>query len=141
MARAARISSSQLRGFSMLAFHASAGVVGMVESMHHNIARAPSALGPPLREPMGGISGLVYRGVRGAIGLTGAGIDTLLARLSPLIGDAGPSPGQAGVIAALNGVVGDHMVATGNPLATPMRLRYRGQYLQVEAESLSASIQ
>ena len=141
MTKATRISSSQLRGFSMLAFHAGAGLVGLVESMHHNIARAPSALGPPLREPMGGVSGLVYRCVRGAIGLTGAGIDSVLARLSPLIGDAGPSPGQAAVIAALNGVVGDYLVATGNPLAIPMRLRHQGQYLPIEAESLSAIIQ
>ena len=140
MTKPARVSSSQLRGFSMLAFHAGAGLVGLVESMHHNIARAPSVLGPPLREPMGGVSGLVYRGVRGAIGLTGAGIDFFLARLSPLIGDAGPTPGQAAAIAALNGVVGDHLVATGNPLAIPMRLRHRGQELQIEAESLSATI-
>ena len=117
MTKATRVSSSQLRGFTMLAFHAGAGLVGLVESMHHNIARAPSVLGPPLREPMGGVSGFVYRCVRGAIGLTGTGVDAVLARLSPLIGDAGSSPGQAAAIAALNGVVGDHLVATGNPLA------------------------
>ena len=140
MTKATRVSSSQLRGFSMLAFHAGAGLVGVVESMHHNIARAPSVLGPPVREPMGGISGLVYRSVRGAIELTGAGIDSLLAWLSPLIGDAGPTPGQAAVIAVLNGVVGDHLVATGNPLAIPMRLRHQGQDLQIEAESFSAII-
>ncbi len=141
MAKATRVSSSQLRGFSMLAFHAGAGLVGLVESMHHNIARAPSVLGPPLREPMGGISGFVYRSVRGAIELTGAGIDALLARLSPLIGDAGPTPGQAAAIAVLNGVVGDHLAATGNPLAIPMRLRHQGQDLQMEAESLAAIIE
>ena len=141
MANAAHVFSSQLRGFSMLAFHAGAGVVGLVESMHHNIARAPSALGPPLREPMGGISGLVYRGVRGAIGLAGAEVDAILARLTPLIDEVGPSPGQAAVIAILNGVVGDHMAVTGNPLATPMRLRHLGRYLQIDAESLSAFIE
>jgi pimeloyl-ACP methyl ester carboxylesterase len=141
MAKATGVSSSQLRGFTMLAFHAGAGLVGMVESMHHNIARAPSVLGPPLHQPMGGVSGLVYRCVRGAIGLTGAGIDAVLARLAPLIGDADPSPGQAAAIAALNGVVGDHMAATGNPLAIPMRLRHHGQDLPLEAESLAAIIE
>ena len=141
MTKATRVSSSQLRGFTMLVFHAGAGLVGLVESMHHNIARAPSVLGPPLREPMGGVSGFVYRCVRGAIGLTGTGVDAVLARLSPLIGDAGPSPGQAAAIAALNGVVGDHLVATNNPLAIPMRLRHRGEDFQTDAESLSAIVQ
>ncbi len=133
------ISASELRGFSRLAFDATAGLVGLVETMHHNIARAPGVLGTPSHGPTTGITGLVYRGIRGAVGLTGWGIDALLAQFAPVLGEPSPSPGREAVIAALNGVLGDHLVATGNPLAIPMRLRHDGQVLQREAESLGIS--
>jgi len=38
-------------------------------------------------------------------------------------------PQRAAVVAALNGVLGDHLAATGNPLATPMSLRLNGAVL------------
>jgi hypothetical protein len=134
------VSSSEVRGFSMLAFDAAAGLVGLVESMHHNIARAPGFLGAPSREPMSGVAGLLYRGVRVAIRLAGRGIDVPLAQLAPLLGEASPSPDREAVHAALNGVLGDHLVATGNPLAIPMRVRHNGHFLRLDAKSLAASI-
>jgi len=118
-----------------------------VESMHHNIARAPGLVGTPSREPASGIAGLVYRSVRGAIGLAGGGLDALLAQLGPWLGEGSPAPGETSpshgreaVVAALNGVLGDHLVATGNPLAIPMRLRHDGQFLRLDAKSLAASM-
>jgi pimeloyl-ACP methyl ester carboxylesterase len=50
-------------------------------------------------------------------------VDTVLARVLPLLGDGGSSsPGREALLAALNGVLGDHLAASGNPLAIPMRL-------------------
>jgi pimeloyl-ACP methyl ester carboxylesterase len=134
------VSSSELRGFSRLAFDATAGLVGLVETMHHNIARASGVPGTSSREPTSGITGLVYRGVRGAIELAGGGIDALLGQLGPVLGEATPSHGREAVVAALNGVLGDHLVATGNPLAIPMQLRHDGQVLRLEARSLATGI-
>ncbi|MGP0093746.1 MAG: esterase/lipase family protein [Xanthobacteraceae bacterium] len=134
------VSSSELRGYSRLAFDAAGGLVGLVETMHHNIARRPGWRGTPSRGPTSGITGLVYRSVRGAIGLAGGGIDAVLAQLGPLLGEANPSHGREAVVAALNGVLGDHLVATGNPLAIPMHLRHEGQPLRLDAENLAASI-
>jgi len=134
------VSSSELRGFTKLAFDAGAGLTSLVESMHHNIARSPGFLGRPSREPASGIAGLVYRGVRGTFALAGGGIDAVLAQLGPWLGEANPSHGREAVVAALNGVLGDHLVATGNPLAIAMRLRHNGHFLRLDRDSLAASI-
>ena len=62
------------------------------------------------------------------------------AQLAPMLGDAAPSPTRDAMLSALNGVVGDHLVATGNPLAVPMRLRVNGMPLQLKRRALAAEI-
>jgi pimeloyl-ACP methyl ester carboxylesterase len=44
------------------------------------------------------------------------------------------------VLAALNGVLGDHLAATGNPLSTPMALRSQGRALPFQAAALKATL-
>jgi len=114
--------SSRLRGASRLAVSATQGLTDVVEAMHSGIARLPMTAA---KARTGGISGLVYRSVRGATGLVGSGVDLALQALTPLLRETDSKPtakGQA-VLAALNGVFGDYLVATGNPLAISMQLR------------------
>jgi len=112
-------SLQQLRGASRLAVEATAGITDLVEAMHAEIARLP--LTAP-RERAGGITGLVYSSVRGMTHLVGGGLDAALGALAPLISRAEADRASA-VQAALNGVLGDYLEATANPLATPMSLR------------------
>lgn len=105
---------------------ATAGVTDVVEAMHHNIVRAPG--GTPSRGRTRGITGLVYRSIRGITRLVGGGIDAALAPFTPL-GEGRSSTGREAVLAALNGVLGDHLAATGNPLAISMGLRREGRLL------------
>jgi len=44
------------------------------------------------------------------------------------------------MLAALNGVLGDHLAASNNPLAISMRLRRDGQSLELEGQALAAAI-
>jgi hypothetical protein len=62
--------------------------------------------------------------------LVGNGLDTALAGLEPLLDVPGTSPEREAILAALNGVLGDHLAATGNPLAIPMQFRREGQPLE-----------
>ena len=95
------------------------GVTDLVEAMHLNISPVPgSTRGGTLR----GIPGLVYWSIRGVTRLVGGGVDAVLARILPLLGDGTSSPGREALLAALNGVLGDHLAVSGNPLAIPMRL-------------------
>jgi pimeloyl-ACP methyl ester carboxylesterase len=117
---------SDLRGISQLGIDAIIGIVGVVESMHHTIASRPNIVGPrPVGRPSG-ITGFVYRTVRKTPRVVGQALNRALARVTP--SDAGDStPEREAFLAALNGVWGDHLVKTGNPLAIPMSLRVGGR--------------
>ena len=124
---------SDLHGFARLGVDATAGVTDLVEAMHAAILRSDLTLRRAPPERTGGIPGLVYRSIRGVTGLTGSVIDTVLARQ----GNAHPraSAQREAMIAALNGVLGDHLAATGNPLAIPMRLHHAGKPLSLRGDA------
>jgi pimeloyl-ACP methyl ester carboxylesterase len=134
-----RVRSSDLRGISRLAIEATAGLTDLVEAMHHNIARAPGILGTPPAGPTRGITGLVYRSIRGVTRLVGSGIDVVLGQLAPLLGERSTLPGHEAAQAALNGVLGDYLATSGNPLAIPMGLRRDGQPLNLDSQALAAA--
>lgn len=135
-----RSHTSDLRGLSQLGIDAITGLTGLVEALHHNIARVPGILGTPVSGPTRGITGLVYRSIRGVTRLVGGGLDVVLGQLVPLFGERISLPGREAVLAALNGVVGDHLADTRNPLAIPMRLRRDGQPLEPEKQALAAAL-
>jgi hypothetical protein len=115
-----------LRGAARLATDATAGLVALVEAMHARIASPP---GVPVRagERTSGVTGLVYRSVHGVTKLVGGSVDALLRLVEPkLLRPGAPSAQREALLAALNGVLGDHLAASGNPLATPMTLRLQG---------------
>lgn len=131
---------SDFRGASRLAFDAAAGLAAVIQSMHHNIANAPGILGPPPQGELGGISGWVYRGIRGAARMAGSGVDVLLAQLAPALDEPASSPVRDAVVSALNGVLGDHLAESGNPLAIPMRLHHGGAALRLEKTALATAV-
>ncbi len=129
-----------LLGFSRLAIEGTGGLADLVEAMHHAIARAPGILDPPAQGPTSGTAGLVYETVRAVNRLVGGRIDANLAPLIPMLGERHSSPEREAVLAALNGVMGDYLAATGNPLAISMRLRRDGQPLTLERQALATAI-
>jgi PGAP1-like protein len=131
---------SDLRGVSRLAVDATAGVTELVEAMHLNIARLPAKLGGPVvKGAVNGIAWLVYRSICGVARAVGGGVDVLLAQLVPMLGHIDSSPAREAVVAALNGVLGDHLAATGNPLAITMQWRRNGKPLAPTREGLAAA--
>ncbi|HSM21783.1 MAG TPA: alpha/beta hydrolase, partial [Rubrivivax sp.] len=143
----ARVIASDLRGASRLAVDATLGLTSLVENLHHNILRTPGPLGAVTQQPAGGITGLVYRSIRGVTRLVGGSLDALLGQVVSLLGPP-PAPGSAlpaaaereTVVAALNGVLGDHLAATGNPLAITMTLRHDGQALTLRSDALAQAL-
>jgi pimeloyl-ACP methyl ester carboxylesterase len=124
---------SDLRGIAQLATEATAGVTRIVEGVHQSVWRTLGAPGGQAPDQTRGLTGLVYKSVHGVTQLVGKGVDTSLAAVQSLLTAGNPerpgSPEREAVIAALNGVLGDRLVSTGNPLATRMSLRHRGQAL------------
>ena len=145
MARRIRLPRpSDLRGAARLATDATAGLTDLVEAMHERIARIPGVGGQSLDGRTGGLSGLVYKTIRGVTRVVGGSIEALLALLAPaLTSDAGKdaaSPEREAIVAALNGVLGDYLAATGNPLAIPMTFRRHGRPLVLERAALAAAL-
>ena len=141
MARIARRNKvADLMGAGQLAVAAVTGLTRVVENLHHNITRAPGPLGKVVRTPMRGVSGLVYRSIRGVTRVVGGGLDLALGELSRALAEEPSSERRDAVLAALNGVLGDHLDATGNPLAIPMRLRRAGVALELTRAGIAGAI-
>ncbi len=145
------LQAADLRGAARLTTDAVAGLTALVEAMHARIAglgRPPrTGEGPAGAERTSGVTGLAYKTVRGVTHLVGGTVDTLLAWLEPALAAAGPGRlGQAprlereAVVAALNGVLGDHLATTDNPLAIAMRFRRAGQPLLLDRFALRAGL-
>ncbi|WP_298829142.1 alpha/beta hydrolase [uncultured Piscinibacter sp.] len=128
-----------LRGAARLATDATAGLASLVEAMHERIARLPGSRAA-LDGRTDGLSGLVYKTIRGVTRVAGGSIEALLGLLAPALGHYETGREREAIVAALNGVLGDYLVASGNPLATPMALRRDGQALTLEREALAAAL-
>ena len=133
---------ADLRGAARLAVDLTVLVTDVVETMHHNIRRRPLPLGKATHAPTRGITGFVYRRVRGVTRFVGVSIDAMLAPLVPLLAgrSAEARAGRDAVVGALNGVLGDHLEASGNPLAIAMHLRHDGAMLPLEREAIARRV-
>ena len=121
---------ADLRGAARVALDATTGIVDIVERMHRTIQARPLPLGRGPDTPTRGITGLVYRSVRGGMRLVGRGIDLSLGAVAGFLPAGTPLPPQRdAVVAALNGLHGDHLLRTGNPLAITISLRHGGEAL------------
>ncbi len=129
--------AADLRGLARLGIDAVTGVTDVVEGMHAAIARPAWPLGPAGPARTRGLTGFVYRSVRGTTRAVGTGLDAVLGGVGAIAsrGASGrvPSARREALLAALNGVWGDHLAATGNPLAIPMTLRVDGRVIDPAA--------
>lgn len=118
---------TDLRGLSRLGIDAVTGVTDVVEAMHRNIAGLAPPLGRGREGPTTGLTGLIYRSVRGVTRGVGAALDGALGLAAPWLDQPLTGPARDALVAALNGSHGDHLADSGNPLAIPMQLRRNGQ--------------
>ena len=128
------------RGASRLAFDAVEQLTGIIEAMHANIAAAPLPLGEGTDGRTRGVTGFVYDSVRFVNAAARATLDRGLGFLSSGSGPALPQPRSDALLSALNGVLGDHLAASQNPLAIPMQLRRDGETLPLERAALAAAL-
>ncbi len=112
-----------VQGATRLGFDAVDGVTNIVEGMYRNISSFPHPFG---RAPDGrarGIAGVVHEAVRQVNGAVRFGVDTALNLVTEhLDHDAPDSMASVALISALNGLIGDHLETSGNPLAIQMDL-------------------
>lgn len=112
--------NEQRRGWAALLVNGAVGVADLVEQMHTAVIGSMGPFSPVADVVTGAAARTTYRAVRS--GLRGAGtIADMALRLTGQPDRIGEGNDTARAI--VNGLVGDHLVATANPLALPMTLR------------------
>jgi pimeloyl-ACP methyl ester carboxylesterase len=122
-----------LRGTVKLATQSVLGLSDLVEDVHRSVLTTLGLPGSAQPGRTAGVTGLVYASVRGITRGVGGGVDAVLSRL-PALGLVESASGRReALLAALNGVLGDHLAASANPIATVMSLRHQGRSLATSA--------
>ena len=148
---------ADVQGLAQLATQGVLGVTGLAESVQGNVYKAVATpfgrLGARFIDaaPDGsgvkrsGITGLVYGGIKGVTRLAGGTVNAAIAKAAPLIterfGTPASSPEREAVLSAINGVLGDQLLDTGNPLTISMSLRHDGKTLLLEKAALNERLQ
>ncbi|WP_141734470.1 esterase/lipase family protein [Oligoflexus tunisiensis] len=127
----------QLKGATRLAVEATHSITSLVETMHHTIGGGPALVGQPLGAVTKLLTAPTYGAIRGVTGMVGCGLERVASECEPFLSTPGAERGV--FLAALNGVLGDYLVETNNPLAIEMRLCHNGRPLRLEREALEAS--
>ncbi|MEO8410906.1 MAG: hypothetical protein ABI478_10075 [Propionivibrio sp.] len=129
-ARPSPLRLADVRGATHLATQATIEVSHIVEGVHRSVLGSIGLASGVTPGRTGGVSGLVYRSIRGIAYWVGRGTNGILATLEKRLttDEPGPSsPQREAVLAVLNGIIGDRLAASGSPLATPMRLLHDGE--------------
>ena len=144
---------SDLQGLAQLATQGTLGVAGLAETVQGHVYKTVAATFGPLGAKFidarpgrsgvkkSGITGLVYGSLKGVTRLAGGTVNAVLAAAAPLAGpQKSSSPRREAMLSALNGVLGDHLLETGNPLAIRMSLRHGGETLPLDKPALAARL-
>ena len=128
------LSLADAHALGRLGFDSVTGVTSLVEAVHRTIAGVAPPFGASPQGGAGGISGFVYSTVRGVTRLAGGGWKAAGTLLPEASGKTDPR--REAWVAAINGVWGEHLHQTANPLAIAMQLRHDGKALKLEAGAL-----
>ncbi len=139
MRKRVHVDGADVAGISRLAIEGTSGITDIVEEVHRAVLENILP-GTPIHSALVESTARIYTAVRMATGAVDGGLDAALSPYVSRIAGIKSTPEREAVLAAVNGVVGDHLAATKNPLAIAMRLRRGGLALEVERSHLAAAI-
>ena len=122
---------ADFRGAARMVVDAAEATTEVVEKMHRTIQVKPAPRGVSVTDRTKGITGLVYRSIRMGIGLVGRTIDAGLTPLMMLLPEGESSRTRDAFRSAANGVYGDYLLRTANPLAIDMSLHHGNQRIDL----------
>ncbi len=134
-----------LKGGTQLAFDSAEGITNIIERTHESIVRRAVPGGQSFfgnGRAQGLTASAVYASIRGVNNVLRTGIDKafgFVTDTAPMSIDPN-NQAEARMASALNGVIGDHLEATGNALAIPMSLTSGHCSLSLDRESMAAAL-
>ncbi|MDO9404388.1 MAG: alpha/beta hydrolase [Polaromonas sp.] len=141
--------ASDLQGLAQLATQASLGLTTVAEAVQGQVykigARPLGPIGAKFVDTSPGASGirpgsltsLFYGSARLATRVAGGTVHSVMSRVATRAGRRPSSAPREAMLAAVNGVLGDHLVETANPLAITMSLRQAGETLPLNRDALT----
>jgi hypothetical protein len=135
--------AEEVSGAALLAGRGLAATTEAVRETHRAVAgRVFGPLGPlgaPARMGHEAISRAVYAAVGGSAWAAATIGGRLAGRLPGSAGPLSDDPRGNVAVGALNGAFGDHLSASGNPLALPMTVRNRGHDVELTRPALATA--
>lgn len=129
---------SDIQGLVQLGIDQAKLITDVVENVHSTVVKPiNNVVNLPLERH---IRTLVYRLIREVYRLSGAGAEVVFTRLIPMVETPPSTPQREAMLAILNGIWGDHLLESSNPLAISMSLRHEGQSLPLEKAMLQNAL-
>ncbi len=120
------LSTSDLQGIIRMATDATLGVSNLVQTMHHQILQPSFLPSYPLKELIRGITDISFFSIKTGTKLIGKGLDNLAGQLDLKLKTDICSEQKEIIRSVLNGIVGDYLVKSDNPLSINMHFRHKG---------------
>lgn len=131
---------ADLRGMARLGFDTTIGITNVVEHIHHAIGDRVVPFAKPIVGCVRRVTEGVYYTIRGTTWLAAEGVDAALRVVEPVTRGSRVTPEREAALAAINGVWGDHLQASANPLAIRSTLRVQGRPLVLTRQGLQSAL-
>ena len=130
-------SSSDLQGITRLITDATIGVTDIVETMHKRVVHPPFLPSTPIQHLITHIASITYKNIRWSTRFIGNAADKALGKFASVIGEIEATDKKEATRSVLNGVIGDYLVKTENPLQINMQFRNQTKAINLDIESLA----
>jgi len=128
--------SSDLQGIARLITDATLGITNLVEAMHKRIVHPPFLPSTQIQYLITNIAGIAYNNIRWSTKFIGNGLDKALERFASVIGEIETTDKREALRSVLNGVIGDYLEETENPLQIDMQFRHQGKAISIDNKNL-----
>lgn len=139
MAKKHPINTADIQGLTRMATDATIGITDLVEAMQKRIVHPPFLPSTPIQHLITGVSKITFGTIKLATRLIGGGLDKALGQLHTVLGGNTASEEKENVLAILNGVIGDYLLSSENPLSIPMQFRFQGEPLSLDADGIKTA--
>ncbi|MCH8486207.1 MAG: alpha/beta hydrolase [Candidatus Cyclonatronum sp.] len=129
--------ATDLQGLTRLIRDATIGIVDLVEAMQHRVVHPPFLPTTRVQVLITAVASFSYNSIRRGTRFVSGGADRALGGLAPLLGNIKSKGDYETLKAILNGVFGDHLYHTGNPLEIEMQFRHGSESLPLNRRDLS----
>ncbi len=127
---------TDLQGLARLVTDATLGITDLVENVHQQIVHPPFLRSTPLQQLITNIAAIPYKNIRRGTLFFGRTIDKLLPLLTPVLGTTPTTIEKEAARSVLNGVLGDHLEKTDNPLSITLQFKHLCKPLLIDRQRL-----